>query len=57
MLIDSSSGEATNADNSDAIFEIFRVEYAPKPVVVATSGSVKTAQEIQEQDETTQQLF
>ena len=57
MLIDSSSGEASNADNSDAVFEIFRVEYAPNPVVVAATGSAKTEQEIQQQDETTQQLF
>ncbi len=57
MLIDSTSGEAANADNADAIFEIFRVENAPEPAVIATTGGVKTEQEIEEQDETTQQLF
>ena len=36
MRIDSNTGEATSADNPNAIFEIFRVENAPAP---ETTGS------------------
>ena len=32
VRIDSETGEATNADNPDAIFEIFRLKNAPKPL-------------------------
>jgi len=36
-LIDSRTGEVTSADNPERMFEIFRVEYAPKPKPVSTA--------------------
>ena len=57
ILIDPATGALANADNGDAIFEMFRVEYAPKPAVVTASGTVKTQQEIQQQEQTTEELF
>ncbi|MEM7294889.1 MAG: penicillin-binding transpeptidase domain-containing protein, partial [Pseudomonadota bacterium] len=57
VLIDSRTGELALADSGDAVFEIFRVEHAPQPGVVAASGEIKTAEEIEQEDETTEELF
>ncbi|MEM7206250.1 MAG: penicillin-binding protein 1A [Pseudomonadota bacterium] len=57
VLINPKTGEMASADNPDAVFEMFRVEHAPQPSVVSMQGDNKTAEEIEQQDEATEELF
>ena len=57
VLINPQTGELANASSGDAVFEIFRVENAPKPGADASSGAAKTDAEIQQQEKTTEELF
>ncbi len=57
VLIDPVTGDVADGGNSDAIFEMFRVEYAPTPSVSGSGDSAVTTQEIKQQEETTEGLF
>ena len=43
--------------SGDAVFEIFRIEHAPQHDVAVSTGEIKTTEELEQQEETTEELF